>query len=281
MNSEVKKSNFKQTFLNWKLGYKLSFIFGLALILIDICILINYFNYALTDFLEKTNDSMYASQINYEVSKGKWVYPSALGLMWRKTLTFTEISNFILAITLIVFPFKKDNQKQQAWFFSTIVFITITFLVYWTLVLPSSIKKGVWNRLDLAIPSFFMHAINPILGFIVLIFLRKDITLKHSQILMSSFMILGYFTFGLITFFIGEKILVTIQGRNISYDDYVKYDIVIYPFLNFRYPMFYKGDNIAIKIILNIVIFVLAPGLPIGLAYAWKASLRIKTSKCQ
>ncbi|WP_029513229.1 MAGa3780 family membrane protein [Mycoplasmopsis primatum] len=269
-----KQCKFAQTFKNWNLTYKLVFIFGLIILLADFIILIHSFKYHGIGPLKKIYNR---PEFKEAIDKGtivfnNVVYPNALQAIWSQTMTFTMISNWMLAITMVVLPFKKDNQKTQAWFMATVVYISITFLIYWTLIFFVSLKKGIWNDLKSALPSFILHAINPLFGIVALILLRKQISISNKQIWMMSLVISGYFLFGFITFFIGDQLVDDKSNAKL----YSKYNIVIYTFLNFRHPFFYKGGNVAIVVILDLL--ALSVGILIAptIGFIWKYSLKIK-----
>ncbi|VEU75204.1 Uncharacterised protein [Mycoplasmopsis maculosa] len=276
---KIKKSNFSNEFKNWSLGYKLMFFFGIALLIVDIVLLFYYFWYHGSRKLgiiygSDEITSLFGNKINENVKGDEAFYPHVLAYMWRQTFTFTFISNFMMAITMIITPFKRNNQKSQAWFFATIIYITVTFLIYWTLIFPTSFKKGIWSEPASAIPSLIVHAINPAFGFAVLILLRKDIHIKNNQIWLTSVFVFCYFLFAFITFWIGDVAIQSLNKNQNVKNIEDKYGTVIYPFLNFKKPFFYKGGNLAIVIILDILIFVLSIFLTPALGFIWKASLR-------
>jgi len=59
----------------------------------------------------------------------------------------------------------------------------------------------------------------------------------------------------MIMFFIGKQIM--IKNVPTFKDQYSKYNVVVYAFLNFEKPLFYKGGKIAVIVILDLLMFLL------------------------
>ena len=270
------KCFFKQ-FKTWKPIFKAIFIIGLILLIIDFSILIHYMNiHGIQKAIEQLRSSG-ADNLIGNGTKGKEFYPNALALMWNQGTTFTMISNWLLAISMIVFPLYANKQKAQFFFFFAVTNITITFVIYWTLIFFVSLKNGVWNNPSAAVPSFILHAIKPLFGFILLGLVRKDITLKRHHLWLTNIMVLLYFFMAMIMFFIGKQIMIkNVPGIK---DPYSKYNVVVYAFLNFERPLFYKGGKIAIIIILDLLMFLLGGFLAPSFAWMWKGIFRIKILK--
>lgn len=287
-NIEFKKKimelPFIKKFNEWNLKYKLMFIFGILMAIMNLSSLIVYFWWSIESTTNKLQNDV---NINWtEWSKEFKAYrPDALALMWSNTLTFTMISNWILTINLILLPFFQNSQKAKAMFFTANVIITITFSIYWTLIFPTyfSGKNAVLEKPFLVFYSTLLHAINPIIGFIFMGLIRKEITLKTSQVWMTNIFVICYFMFALVTFYIGKKLGTIVQNTFPNENVNKSFHITIYDFLNFDNPLFYgigwsKGTvNKFVVVILDILMFVIAVFLVPGIAYAWKASLRIKT----
>lgn len=273
---QVKSCNncfFKQ-FKTWKPILKAIFILGWILLIIDFSILLHYMNiHGIQKAIQQLKSSGADSLIG-QGDKGKEFFPNALALMWNQGTTFTMISNWLLAISMIVFPLYASKQKAQFFFFFAVTNITITFIIYWTLIFFVSLKNGVWHNPSAAIPSFILHAINPLFGFIMLGLVRKDITLKTSQLWLTNIMVLLYFFMAMIMFFIGKQIMI----KNVPKfkDQYSKYNVVVYAFLNFEKPLFYKGGKIAIIVILDLLMFLLGAFLAPAFAWMWKGIFKIK-----
>ncbi|WP_156933774.1 MAGa3780 family membrane protein [Mycoplasma simbae] len=174
---------------------------------------------------------------------------------------FTYITNFFLGIMLIVLAWMRNSALVKRLFFISVTLITITFLVYWTLI---SYKAETWASFYSGFRSTITHAVNPIIGFIVLIMIRKEVIISKNTFIASIVMVMVYFLFAMILFFATYNVYAKDQG------------VVIYTFLNFYKPLFYKGGNTALVVILDIFVFVLAAAIPVGLMFFWKAVLRIK-----
>lgn len=284
----MEKLTFKEKLLNlpliknfnsWKLTYKLMFIFGFVMALVNLSSLIVYFWWS----IEKNYLSLKNSGIQNHFkdwTKANPTYrPDALALIWSNTLTFTMISNWLLTINLLLLPFFQNSQRAKSMFFTANVIITITFLIYWSLIFPTYFK-GKSELLDhwyLLMYSTILHAINPLVGFIFMWFIRKEIQLKKCQLWMTNIFVLAYFTFALVTFFIGSK-FINLETKN-NQNPYGAYHITIYGFLNFKQPLFYKGGNTAVIILLDILMFLVAFFVIPGIAYLWKLAYRIQIIK--
>ncbi|WP_420219943.1 MAGa3780 family membrane protein [Metamycoplasma hyosynoviae] len=268
-------------FLSLSKLHKAIFFVGIFMLILNISILIHYFKiYG----IEKTIDQLKSSGADQLIGKGtknNEFFPNAIAMMFSQLSTFTMISNMVLAISMIVYGLNPDKQKAQSFFFFAVVNITITFLIYWTLIFYFSLKNGTWNHLERAIPSFILHAINPAIGFILLGFARKSITLKTYQIWMTNIMVLSYFLYAFTMFFIADPIKELNPNLDKTVDVYTKYNIVVYKFLNFKQPLFYKGGKLGIVILLDIFMFIIGGFLTPGLAWFWKGVYRINILKLQ
>ncbi|MGX9389161.1 MAGa3780 family membrane protein [Mycoplasma sp. 327] len=174
---------------------------------------------------------------------------------------FTYLSNFLLAATLISVALKPENEKAKQMFFISVVLITVTFLIYWTLI---SYRRETWENWVNAIKSLTTHAINPTLGFIGLFLIKKQIKITFKTILTAILILFGYFMFAFILYFATFNKIKENHG------------VIIYTFLDFKNPFFYKGNNKGIIIVLDILIFALGFVIPIALCAFWKAVYRIK-----
>ncbi|MBN0970633.1 MAGa3780 family membrane protein [Mycoplasma phocoeninasale] len=248
--------------------YTAALVFGILLLLTNASILCYYFYaYGIQPLLEKYNNP----EVRALMPKVN-LYPDALAAMWKQAGSFTMLSNFILSFALIVFALHHKSQRVQYFYFFAVVNISITFLIYWTLIFFVLLQSGGWNNLGKALPSFILHAVNPAIGMIFLIIGRKEIALKTSDLWLTNVMGLVYFFFAMITFFMGSQLL---PDKNDS-EAYIKYNVVVYKFLNFIQPFFYTGRNLGVVIVLDILLFVMATSLPAGIAWFWKGVLRIK-----
>ncbi|UVD81922.1 hypothetical protein NV226_01285 [Mycoplasma iguanae] len=181
---------------------------------------------------------------------------------------FTNQTNIFLGITIVLVG-AKMHQKSR-WQFDLLfianVLITITFIIYWALI--------SWRRADQWVTAPFksflsvlVHAINPIIGFVVMFLVRKNIIVKWKSISYASLYVLAYFAFGLVLFFISKATTTAAKPA------------VIYSFLNFTNPLFYKGGNLAVVIILDIFMFVIATLITTAFAFFWKAVYKMDAQK--
>ncbi|WP_436359191.1 MAGa3780 family membrane protein [Mycoplasma sp. 480] len=178
---------------------------------------------------------------------------------------FTYQSNFLLGIVLLFLAASPKSHKLKRWLFAATTLITITFIIYWALISYTN----DWTKVYESTVSLITHLINPILGFVALFLIRKTFTIDNKLLFLASLYVFGYFLFALILYFS-------------SYAYYAKeYNdgIVIYTFLNFTKPFFYKGGNIAVVIFLDILMFIIALFIPMTLGLFWKAVYRITYNK--
>ncbi|QSF13559.1 MAGa3780 family membrane protein [Mycoplasma sp. Mirounga ES2805-ORL] len=253
--------------------YKIMFFLGIWLLLVDTAILIYYFyhNISLVKMFLEENSIKDFNGINGALA------PSALAIMWKITLTFTQISNWFLAVMLTIHPFHKDSKKSQSFLFAAIVYITITFLIYWGLI---SWNASTWKYPLVGICSTILHAINPIIGFVAFILIRKNINISQASIWKTNIFVLVYFMFGLITFLIGEQLVSFARQSENVFDKYRIMDVAIYKFLNFRHPLFYKGNNMFVVVLLDIAMFILGFVLSPAIGYCWAKILKLNVTKC-
>ncbi|MBN3534401.1 MAGa3780 family membrane protein [Mycoplasma procyoni] len=177
---------------------------------------------------------------------------------------FTYQSNFLLGTALVCFGLYNNEWIKKA-LFGTVTLITITFIIYWTLIAFTSDWKNVYQSIN----SLITHAINPILGFIILILVRKQITINNKVLFYIGLYVFLYFVFMLVLYF----------STYAYYKGTLNEGVVVYTFGNFLKPFFYKGGNIGVVVVLDILMFVLAFAIPLGLSLFWKAVLRIKYDK--
>ncbi|UWD34580.1 MAGa3780 family membrane protein [Mesomycoplasma molare] len=177
---------------------------------------------------------------------------------------FTNQSNIFLGLTFILvacFP----NMQYRKMLFSATSIITITFLIYWTLIAFTSDWTKVYN----SIVSLITHFLNPVLGFIGLWLIRKSVVVDNKLLFNTSLYVFVYFMFAFILYF---------SSYSYFKDEY-KDGVVIYSFLNFTKPFFYKGGNIILIIFLDIFSFIAGIFIPISLSLFWKFTYKIKYDK--
>lgn len=202
----------------------------------------------------------------------------ALGMFWRTNLTFTWLSNTFLVIALFIYAFHPKNYIVKQVLFLAIVYITITFVVYWTLIFGPDLKKFTplyfFN-------TFIIHAVNPILGFVVWIMNRKELEVSRKTIYLSLITMVCYYFFALITFFMALPIHNELQNVQLKENATLtkELDMTIYGFLNFTHPLFYKGTNTFVIALLNIVIFVFGSVLTPLIGIFWTKAFRVKIRK--
>lgn len=176
---------------------------------------------------------------------------------------FTYLSNIFLGIMLIVLGVKRQSMTVKRLFFLSVALITVTFIVYWALI---SYKQSTWEKPYYeAVKSILTHAIHPIIGFIILGLIRKEVSISSKTIKIAIIIVISYLIFAFIVYLSTYSRFVARRG------------VVIYSFLDFLYPLFYTAGNPLIVLLLNTIIVIIGFALPIGLIYFWKAVYRIKS----
>ncbi|MFV8401228.1 MAGa3780 family membrane protein [Mycoplasma sp. 005V] len=266
---QIKKSTFHQ----WNNLRKATLFAGITiLILIFIATL---WRWAITTNDIVTIIDKFSSEEKAKLVSEKAV-PAVLPSFWAITGTFTWISNLAIGIGLILYAIYPKNWIAQRALFLVNTYITITFVVFWTLIFPVSIKHFEAERF---INSVIVHFLNPLICFIFVILNRKNIQITKTTIWLSSVVLVAYWFFALFLFFLGQPVLNALDIQNPTPDIYKELSLVVYDFLNFKHPLFYKGDNVAMIVFLNFVIFVVGFLLTPAIGFGWKYALKIPYDK--
>ncbi|QCZ36899.1 MAGa3780 family membrane protein [Mycoplasma nasistruthionis] len=211
--------------------------------------------------------------------------PNILANFWNVTLTFTWLSNLFVGMALILFAIYPKNWIAQRALFLANVYITITFIVFWALIFPFEVTGDIQRF----ITSSLVHFVNPVICFVFVILNRKNISVTKLTIWLSTIVMITYWAFALVTFLSGNK---NVEAFKVGLDGsiirdtktvelakinlYKEMNLTIYSFLNFKHPLFYKGDNLGLVIGLNIALFIGGFLLTPGLGFAWKYGLKVK-----
>lgn len=214
-----------------------------------------------------------------ELLKYEQLRPTLLGFMWKKTLTFTYITNLSLAVSLIIYSFYGDKLFSKLWLFYSSTWITITFIVFWSLIFAELAKAEFW-QLSFTIST---HAINPIIGMIMLFYFKKDLSkyIKFKHCVHSVWFMIVYYIFALVIFFSGYSTVSVLESKiaDMTINVYKVIDLPIYSFLNFARPLFYSGNSIVLKILLNVIIVIVGILTVIGLSTMWMKLIGIRKNK--
>nr|WP_307919572.1 hypothetical protein [Mycoplasmopsis bovis] len=111
---------------------------------------------------------------------------------------YTYLSNFLLGFVLIIAGVLWTNMYAKKALFISVVSITMTFVVYWALL---SYQKSTWTNPLNATRSLITHAINPILGFVALSLIRKEIIVTKITFTIPVLISTVYTIFAMILFF--------------------------------------------------------------------------------
>lgn len=269
----------KNRFINLEKNRKITLIIGILVLLVFLYSAIGDAIFRVKEFnqqLQTVNDNTLNDLLNYSQLR-----PTLLGFMWKKTLTFTYITNLSVAISLIIYAFYGDKLFSKLWVFYSSSWITITFLVFWTLIFAELARAEIWS-LSFTIST---HAINPIIAIVMLFYLKNEIKpfVKFKHCLHSVWFMIAYYIFALIIFFSGFSAINVLQNKinDSNLNVYKILDLPIYSFLNFAKPLFYSGNSLIVKILLNIVIVIVGIAVVIGFSVMWMKLISIskKTKK--
>ncbi|KKB26778.1 hypothetical protein MM26B8_04130 [Mycoplasmopsis meleagridis] len=266
-----KLNNFKQ----WDIIRKITLFFALTILLIIIvAIIINWIDTSNSIYaaLNKIDSNTLNVLINNDV-----LLPKLLGRFWSETSTFTYLSNTFLGLIFLIFAFYPKKALLQKMAFVASVYITITLMVFWTLIFPSSLKSNGFQGLSF-FASALVHLVNPVIGLVLLGLNRKRIEITLNTIWVSFIPLFLFYFYCLIAFFIGTKNQDFIQQTLNTMDKsfYAPLNLEMYKFLNFQEPLFYTGNSVLLKVVINIGIIVLFMGILTGISFFWKWVFRIK-----
>ncbi|VEU70319.1 MAGa3780 family membrane protein [Mycoplasmopsis glycophila] len=206
--------------------------------------------------------------------------PSLQANFWKKTLTFTYISNFSIGLALLLYALRPNSIKTNNFLILSGIYISVTFLIFWGLIFPGLFIEKVYSPTRMLV-SITTHFVNPIIGISFLLFNSKKLTFSNKLIFWSLAPMFIYYFFAMGMYFIGNSWTkqIHLEASNNEYHLAKIQDLsglTIYPFLNFEYPLFYKGNSILYVVIFNILILIIGTSLPIALGFAFKYLAKIK-----
>ncbi|AHH45478.1 MAGa3780 family membrane protein [Mesomycoplasma bovoculi] len=186
---------------------------------------------------------------------------------------FTDQSNLILGVAIALLGFYGNKRWSRNFFFSALVWISITFVIYWVLI---SWNTNAWFKPYNAIQSLVLHAINPFIAFAIIIYFKNEFSVSQSLFFKLSLYVFGYFLALWILYMATLNSYSSQDGKRTIFDG-----AVVYNFINFLFPFFYRGQNTAIVVILDILIFAIAFAIPVSISLFWAKVLKLKFEKNQ
>ncbi|MBN3535020.1 MAGa3780 family membrane protein [Mycoplasma procyoni] len=181
---------------------------------------------------------------------------------------FTHHSNMFFGVALLLFGWK-DNEFYKRLLFSSVALMFFTILIYWAFIFDWTQKNEregeylskvwAWSH------NVITHIIVPILSFVFLALYRKQITITYKTFMWINIYILSYVGFMLVVFLIN---FIATKGQVVGYD-----------FTDPFKPFGYKGGNIFLIILLDILLVLLFVSSPSILIIATKFSFNIKYQK--
>ncbi|MBU4690725.1 MAGa3780 family membrane protein [Mycoplasma zalophi] len=183
-------------------------------------------------------------------------------LRYANLFYFTNLTNLFSLITLLILAIKPNNKIKRLFLHSTVL-ITITFLIYWSLISWQSNWKNVFESYK----SLHTHLINPLVCFIFAFLWKDQLLFNKKDKYYVVIYVMIYLIFALILY------LTTY---------YLKYNqknaVVIYGFLDFINPFFYHGKQLGLQIVLNILFIVVGFTLPFLICLFWTKVLKLKAN---
>ena len=192
---------------------------------------------------------------------------------------FTIQTNFFTGITMTIIGFKNNSNKAKNWFFGSIVLITITFLVYWA-ILSWSTDDYKWSNPYFVISTLFTHGVNPIIGFVVLFMIKNEFVLDKKIIGWICLFMSIYIVFHSFFYSAGAYSKEVLDDNDNPTGKYTIYFPHVYGFLDVRKIFFMNGIEKYpwLVIIINMIVFLIAPLFAVGLSWIWAKSLRLKST---
>ncbi|MXR06844.1 MAGa3780 family membrane protein [Mesomycoplasma hyorhinis] len=255
---EKNVSNMKLKFwIDWKKEHRINFVFALWAIISTFVIIAkniatNYVEFSLPKFY-------FVSFVFYFQNISSLFY-------------FTYQTNIIFAVALLIYVLNPSRKKFQ-WLFSSIVLLTITFIVFWTLIAwHLDFKANIWETLQ----TLVVHLVNPILSFISLKYLKCAYSIKKYTFIYPILYSFGYYLFCCLLFFFSVRQYTNVNFHNDNKIVYFYTGLTIYPFLNFYHPFFYSGTSNSIVILLNLITLISIAIVPFMISWFWIKVYKIK-----
>ncbi|QJB71104.1 MAGa3780 family membrane protein [Mycoplasma sp. 1654_15] len=243
--------------IEWKKEQRINFVFALFAIISTFVIIarniaVNYIEFSLPKFY-------FVSFVYYFQNISSLFY-------------FTYQTNIIFAIALLIYVLNPSRKKFQ-WLFSSIVLLTITFIVFWTLIAwHFNFKENLLDTLQ----TLIVHLVNPILSFICLYHLKRAYAIKKYTFIYPILYSFCYYLFCCLLFFFSVRQYTNPDFSNENKIVYFYTGLTIYPFLNFYHPFFYSGNSNTIVIILNLITLLSIAIVPFLVSWFWIKVFKIK-----
>lgn len=187
---------------------------------------------------------------------------------------YTFQTNYIVAIVFILSFFKIKTKSFDSFFLSSVSYIVLTFVIYWTAIVPfaSSYK---WNIPYWVMNNFILHFINPSLSFIVLFINRKRISVNNKYLKWFSLYPMIFVFYASLVYYLGGSVLVDDQSGEKYFQG-----LPIYKFLDVQSPIFINlEDNHLLALFVYFFIAIFSPFLMMLIMIAFIKIYRIKCNK--
>lgn len=180
---------------------------------------------------------------------------------------YTVQTNIFCGVTLICLGCFNYSTKAQSWYLGSVNLITITFVVYWTLLAPG--YSYHWNFPYFVVATVFLHGVNPIICFVLLIAIRKEMVINKR--------ILGICSMWVMIFYIYSAILYGVAPTIDKTTNQI-HGATIYKFLDLRHLFFINLSKLpALALFLNIILLIICPLIPTGISWLWIKALSIRS----
>ncbi|VEU74219.1 Uncharacterised protein [Mycoplasmopsis citelli] len=159
-------------------------------------------------------------------------------------------------------------------FFAAIVYITVTFSMYW---LSVAVNPEQFTKLSIfyIIKSIIYHAVTPLIGMVLITLVRQELKIDTIHIWALFILPILYYFFTMAIYFIGYKYYAAFSKAD---EPEINRGIVIYSQVSFYRPLGYEGQNTYLVVIFNLILFLMAFLIAPIIGFIYRRVLRIKTS---
>ncbi|MBN4083310.1 hypothetical protein JXZ92_00540 [Mycoplasma sp. CSL10137] len=198
------------------------------------------------------------------------ILPNAVNDLWGgSTHWFTFMSNVLMAVSILLLPFYHKSLIAHKIYFSSMIYIIIVVIVFWSGTITDSTILGYMSKNDIY-RTIIWHVIGPLIGLSTLCWERKKIKISNKTIWVTFVFPVLYLIFASTIYFVSYKYnnfnslvkLPPLSSNNFPNDVPQRFNreidrgIAIYSIISFQHPLGYRGSNIYFKVI-NIILIVL------------------------
>ena len=185
---------------------------------------------------------------------------------------YTIQTNLFLGTMLVIYTFKRNSIKVNSILYSSVMLITITFILYWTAVAPFN-TPYIWGNIYLNFDSIVTHIVNPMIGFIFIILNRKHIKIEKRTVGFCSLYISFFLIMNAVLWGAGAR-----YTQNGKYANGIK-GVSVYGFTDLQHILFINfEDQPGLCWLINMLLIVLAPLIVIAISWCWQKATKISST---